>query len=270
MALGSKIVFVVLPLLLMVVAIIVFFGESGAWEEVKDLVLETKEVLPEVGIGLDELSADVSIPATHKDAILRLERTINGGMLGEKENCFASFDGLPELEEKGTSLNFALRGNKTVLTVKGGSGGKQIITDLHREFSGMKPCVVAGIGGVADNFHDYFFAGQRERLIHPYFQGVGSLTIGHWDGGYTGISGNHIQVESFDEDTVNDEGNNFENGGWLFTPDGEHVCFFPTNKEFDADDDGLENDFFEIGENSIANKITENKLKLCEVGSGES
>lgn len=264
MGVASKIFLMLIPLVFLFVVLAIFLGGEGLLEKVKGAVLGAKDILPKVSVGLEEQKAEVTIPDEHRTQILNLQQRIvfllsGRGRGAARENCFDNYGTLPDLGEGGTSLKFELRGDKTVLTVFGGAGGKQVITDLSTEFPNMKPCVIAGEGEVSKNFVAHFL--DEKKLYYPYFTGVNSLTV--WDG-TSGDTGNRIGVGNFDADTVNDEGDNLENAGWLFTPDGEHICFFPTNKIADYDDDGIDNDYFGLAkENSIPNRINQGKLLYC-------
>ncbi len=253
-----------IPIVFLFLILAIFFRGEGLLSKVKEAILGAKEVLPKVSVGLEEQKAEVTIPDEHREQILDLQKTIVFMLSGKgrgvpRENCFAEDGVFSDLGEGGTSLKFELRGDKTVLTVSGGAGGKQIITDLSTEFPSMKPCVIAGEGDVSKNFLAHFV--EEKELYSPYFTSVNSLTIWY---GTSGYNGNRISVGGFDSDTVNDEGNNLENGGLLFTPDGEHICFFPTNKVPDYDDDGIDNDYFEsVKENSLQNRLNQGKLSYC-------
>lgn len=259
MSVASKIVFYVLPIVFLLVVLVIFFGESGVWEELKDTVLDLKRFLPEMGMGSEELNADITIPETHQTQVLSLSKTIFTMLGTGKENCFANYGGFSELGEEGTSILINLAGNKSVLTIGGGAGGKQIFAELTSEFPGMKPCVIAGKGRVAEHFFNFFIEDGKQ-LIYPYFQPVEAVTIFYRTRGnnQNAIDGNSIAFLDVDA------GDNFEDQGWLFTPDGEHICFFPTNWVFDYDDKGIANEWFTGGEeNSLPNLIKQGKLKLC-------
>lgn len=262
MGVAGKIIFLVVPLIFLIVVVLIFFGETGSWEELKDIVLGIESVLPKVGVGLEELKGEVSIPAQHQTAILDLKSTIIDKMLKPgKVNCFEKFNGFSDLGEQGTTLEFALQGDKTVLTVGGGAGGKQIITDLRTEFPGMTPCVIAGGQIVTERFFTYFIEGQRERLNQPYYQPVSSIKIYY---STTHRNGNKIEVADFGDNAVNDESKNFESDGWLFTPDGKNICFFPTNWGTNHDEDGIANEWFTLDEeNSIPSRIERGDLARC-------
>ncbi|MEK6809374.1 MAG: hypothetical protein AABY40_01750 [Nanoarchaeota archaeon] len=238
-----------IPLVVLVVVLAILFRpEEGLFDKVKGLILGAKDILPTVSVGLEEQKAEVTVPDIHEAEILELGNTLQGMLGSGKENCFANYGGVSEIGEAATSLRFELRGDKTLLTVYGGAGGKQVITKLSVDFPGMKPCVIAGAGGVSENFFKHFIEG--EKLTYPYFSPVNSLALLS--------SSNDINIP--DINLVND----LEENGWLFTPDGKHICFFPTNTVADYDDEGIDNDYFTIAEeNSIQNRINAGKLQRC-------
>ena len=254
MGVVSKVFFILVPLVFVLLVLTILFINDGGGllGEIKQAALGAKDVLPKVSVGLEEQKAEVTIPDEHREQILNLQKAIVLMLSGKargvpRENCFADYGGFSALgEEGGTSLTFESRGDKAVMKVFVGSGGKQTIDDLSAEFPGMKPCVIAGEGSVSKNFFNYFLGGKPE-LIYPYYQPVKSFTINN-----NGISIPQLDIK-----------NNLD-GGWLFTPDGQHVCFFPTNKFSTADDDGIFKGFFSVSqENSIPNKINRGELQLC-------
>lgn len=248
MGTASKIFMILVPLAFFFLVMVILFGGEGLVNGMKKAILGIKEVLPDVSVGLEEQKAEVTIPDVHRAEIFKLRQTIQGMLKFGNKDCFANYGGISELGEAATSLTLQLQGDKTLLTVYGGAGGKQIITDLSTEFLAMKPCVIAGEGGTSENFFKHFIDG--EELIYPYFSPVKSLTILS--------STNDINIP--DLNLVND----LEDNGWLFTPDGEHICFFPTNKVADYDNAGIDNDYFTLEEeNSIQNRINAGKLQQC-------
>ena len=206
-----------------------------------------KDLLPTYSFGLEEQKAEVTVPDVHRAEVFRLRQTISGMLGAGKENCFANYGGLSEIGDGQTSLAFAEQEEKTVLTVSSGAGGKQIIADLSTEFPGMKPCVIAGTGRESENFFKHFL--EDEDRIHPYFSSVTSLEL---------VSSASIIVPDLDLDT------DLDDKGWLFTPDGEHICFFPTNVISDYAESGIDNNYFtDEEENSIPNRINGGKLLYC-------
>ncbi len=249
MGIATKIVFYALPIILLIVVLVIFFGEAGAWEELKDNVMTVKEYLPDIGFGLEEVTAgEAEIPPEQKEALLGLNTSINS--LRGKANCTVKYKSFPDLGE--TLFEIKLKGENSVLTTVGGPGGKWKITDLRFEFPGMRPCVIAGHSSITENFYNHFL--QRERAIIPYFRPVNSIKIA-FEEGITRYDGNVIRVSDFDQDIVNDEGDNLEDGGYIFTPDGVHFCFFPTNKINNHDKDGMDNDYFTSGGSNSIQKI---------------
>ncbi|MDP3698174.1 MAG: hypothetical protein Q8R47_01165 [Nanoarchaeota archaeon] len=252
MGVVSKVFMMLIPLVvLFVVLAILFRPEEGLFDKAKGLILGAKDVLPTVSVGLEEQKADVTIPDVHREEIFKLRQTIQGMLGSGNKNCFANYGGISDLGEGGTSLKFDVRGDKTLLTVSGGAGEGQTIADLAAEFPRMKPCVIAGEGGTSKNFFTHFI--EEKQLMYPYFTPVNSLSIFGGGSDYNGINIPELSLQS-----------NLEDGGWLFTPDREHVCFFPTNKVANYDDDGIDNNYFALGEeNSIQNRINQEKLQYC-------
>lgn len=253
MGVASKIFLYLVPLVLLIVISAILFGGEGLFTKVKEAVLSAKDYLPSFSLGLEEQKADVSIPDVHRAEIIKLRETIAGMIGAGKENCFANYGALSELGEAGTSFVFNLENGKTFLTVFGGAGGKQVITDLSGEVQGMKPCVIAGPSGESEHFFKHFMQGQE--LIYPYFSQVNSLSIS-----YNTQAVNENTVAAPELELEND----LDDQGWLFTPDGEQICFFPTNDVSDYGDEGIDNDYFTRGQkNSVPNRIDEGALKMC-------
>ncbi len=250
MGIATKIFLYVIPLVFLIVVLALLFGGPGSlFDKVKNVILSAKDFLPSFSLGLQEQKAEVSIPDEHRAEIASLKKTISS-MQG-KENCFANYTMFSDLGDKGTSLTFELKGDKTLLTAYSGSGGKQVITDLSGEVAGMKPCVIAGPGGVSKNFFTHFIDGGE--LLYPYFSPINSVKIFGSSSSYNGISMPETNLQS-----------NLEDGGWLFTPDGEHICFFPTNLVSNHDDNGIDNDYFTLSEqDSIGNRVKQGKLQRC-------
>src|SRR3989344_4490185 len=267
MSVASDIIFYVLPLTFLIVVVILFFGQGGMWEDLKDTVNELKDkwgvswILPRIGIGQEALEADVSVSEEHRGQVLEITRVINT-MLGEnKHNCFGDFGELSDLGEEGTTLIFEYRGDRTIMTIQGGAGGQQQITELRAEFPGMRPCVIAGRDELVENFFNYFIDYQDKVCgggpCYPYYQQVDSISIA-----YRTDNNNANQIivagPGFSDGPVNDESDNFESHGWLFTPDGRHICFFPTNYHANNDEDGIANEWFTEGEDdSIPNQVNQ-------------
>ena len=244
---------------LLIIALFVYGGE-GIIGKVKEALLGEKDVLPKVSVGLEEQKAEVTIPDEHREQILNLQKAIVLMLSGKdrgvtNENCFADYGGFSALgEEGGTSVTFESRGDKAVMKVFAGSGGKQTIDDLSAEFSGMKPCVVALTGDKVDNFVAHFL--EEEELVYPYYSDVNLLTISY---STKGINGNRISAPDLELVNVLDD------EGYLFTPDGKSICFFPTYQVGGTGYDGLAKGLTNGGifADSIPAKIKEGKLSMC-------
>ena len=228
----------------------------------------------------DSSAFKLDIPADQRSQIDTLKDTIELMLKSSKKNCFANYGGLSDLGERGTSLTLTYDPavDSTKLRVLGGEGGEQVITNLLYEFKGMKPCVVAG-GIVAENFRKRFIT-QENTQISSVYNPINELTIYYETESAAGLfglgllkgatcsNGNRIIVPEFGEQPVNDECNNLREGGFLFKPSSEpgsqHICFFPTNTEFNANEDGQ--DWIYIsGEESqgIKSRYAKDELVRC-------
>lgn len=244
MSVQQRLVFYLVPVLLLIVAggVFYFFG-GGLFGNTEDVVVGLKDsVYESVNFGTDSLSSNVTISAEHKEEIENLVNSIKS--LQGKENCFLEYTSLTDLEERGVSISFEKTLNGTKMTVMGGAGGTQIITDLLQTIEGMEPCVIAGsTTAPAKNFEDYYFKNEGE-LSEIHYSNVNSVSILYTDGGYWRYSANVIQVPSLG---IN-RGNNFKSNGWLYTPDGKNFCFFPVSGNYE---EGLPDKYFEGGDGSI-------------------
>ncbi|HLD00170.1 MAG TPA: hypothetical protein VJC39_00320 [Candidatus Nanoarchaeia archaeon] len=228
----------------------------------------------------DSSAFKLDIPADQRSQIDTLKDTIELMLKSSKKNCFANYGGFGDLGERGISLTLTYDPavDSTKLRVLGGEGGEQVITNLLYEFKGMKPCVVAG-GIVAENFRKRFIT-QENTQISSVYNPINELTIYYETESAAGLfglgllkgatcsNGNRIIVPEFGEQPVNDECNNLREGGFLFKPSSEpgsqHICFFPTNTEFNANEDGQ--DWIYIsGEESqgIKSRYAKDELVRC-------
>ena len=260
MGVPTKVVFYLIPILLLVAVTMVFWAQGGAWEDMKDVVTGLKDnVYSSVGFGTEIVTADVSISSEHTQEIEALVSTIQE-MQG-KEECFAKWDGFSDLGEEETSITFEQLGEDTRMMVRGGDGGENIITELITDFENMKPCVIAGINnhqGLA--FLEYYLEGG-DSLYPGHYNPVNSIQF-YFEGGILTNDGNKIVVTELGI-TQND---NFKSDGWLYTPDGENICFFPTTGSGNDFIHGLPDRWFDPGvESSIPDLYyqLENNVVAC-------
>src|SRR3989338_5848275 len=121
----KKVISYLIPLIFLVLIVIWLFG--GSFPELKEKVSGIKEY---VKFGAEEeLGAKPTIPDDHKNAIKELLKKMNEMKESKINNCFANYQGLPELGEKGTSITFTYNASKdtTKVIVKGGAEGVQIV-----------------------------------------------------------------------------------------------------------------------------------------------
>ncbi len=254
MGVPTKLVFYLIPILLMIAVVMVFWAQGGAWEDMKDILTGMKDKVYEtVGFGTTSLTADVSISAEHQVQVNSVVSAINQ-MKGHKE-CFVNFGDFSELGERQTTISFEVSATGSKMVVMGGT--QQVLTET---FEGMTPCVIAGRDDYqVENFRKYYIEGESElNLLH--YSDVGSVQFEYNDGGYFGFTANVIKVPSLGMDTSN----NFNSNGWMYTPDGESYCFFPTSSTNDAD--GLSKKWFDIAYTDsipLSNKTGKNGVVEC-------
>ena len=192
------------------------------------------------------------IPIEHQETLKQLEQTINRMLTGEKADCFGNYktipsstkphSGFPEFKEDGPTITITYDPNRDVstFTVMGGAGGKQEANQFNFEVKHMIPCVIGG-KNVA---RDFFSVVINDEGGKNYFKPVSTIQLGYSDGGYFGFEGNSIIAQGVSP------GNNFKDGGWLYTPDKNHICFFPTGSE------GSDEDFISgQGDNTLSSII---------------
>ena len=141
----SNILLIVLPVTFLVFAGAILFDEAGIWEDLKYNFNSLKEhwvsewvadkIIPEVSLGRDELNSQFFLSDEKRDSIGDLSRTIQRMLDSQKNNCFMDYGELPELEQN--RIFFSKNADGTVMTVMGGSGGDQILTEFREEFSEM-------------------------------------------------------------------------------------------------------------------------------------
>ncbi|MBU0459518.1 MAG: hypothetical protein KJ597_03780 [Nanoarchaeota archaeon] len=259
----SKIVLYLIPIIALVLLGWYYYGSEGGFSKLESTVETVEGYVPNISLGQDELAGGrVEIDAEHREAILRLNETINLMLHGTETNCFVNYSGFPELDEDGTSLTLTYNSaeDKTTVAITGGAGGSQTVTDLELEFEGMQPCVIAGNERITQQFYESYLDPGTSQSPSSAFNPVNSITIAYNTDGH---NENRINYGAGFED--------FEDGGWLFTPDKRHICFFPTKQgdiggSCDGDgEEGLDDDCLtDTNEDeSIPYRVRHNSLTTC-------
>lgn len=254
-------------ILLPIVALLLFAAwQSGGLEGLKNAALGVKEYLPEVEVGLNELSAErVALPVEIQKDVTSLKETLQKMAQSNKINCFAKFNGFRSdlgNDDASVSLTLVYDSSQDLTRVKVNKE-KSVRSDVF-EIKGMKPCVIAGKDAIpesrrniAENFFNYFIEGGPQ--FEPYYKRVQSLQLFYFDN-IGDIAGNKIYVPEFGDAYVNDEGNNLQSNGFLFKGREGEICFFPTNKYRNADEDGIAEEWFSaVEKNSIPNRLARNE-----------
>jgi hypothetical protein len=172
-----------------------------------------------------------SIPAEHQATLEQLQRTIKRMVLGQKTNCFGNYkitpsltkshSGFPEFGEDGPTITITYNPSRDVsmFTVKGGAGGKQEVLTSNFEVKNMIPCIIDK--SVASNFKSFVdgtYSGGE------YYSAISTITLGFSEEGPICTGANSIIGQGLDP------GCNFKDGGTIFTPDNNHICFIPTDE----------------------------------------
>lgn len=240
----EKLGFWIIPLVALIIIAMVYWGPSGFYQDMKELGQTVSGYVPNVSIGMNELNASgVAIPANQIGEISGLDRAIKNMLASNNTNCFyTEWGGLKsDIGEggKSTVINIYYDNNAQAMKIIVANKNGQVYKIFN--FNNTRPCVIAGVYGEAKNFYAHYIDGDP--LVSPYSSGVQGLTIFHQKE-WTSYNGNTVRVVGWPDDgPVNDEGNNFDNGGLLFKGGSNEICFFPTNDEIDADDDGIESDY---------------------------
>ncbi len=238
----EKLGFWIIPLVALIIIAMVYWGPEGLYENMKELGQTVSGYVPNVSIGMNELNASgVAIPSQQVEDVGELKSAIDSMLSSNKKNCFGSFGGFEsDIGESGKStvINIYYNNDPQSMKIIISNQNGQVYKIFN--FNNTRPCVIAGSRNEAKNFYAHYIDG--EPLVSPYSSTVQGLTI-FYQKEWTSYNGNTLRVVGWPDDgPVNDEGNNFDNSGLLFKGEGNEICFFPTNNEIDADDDGIESD----------------------------
>lgn len=211
-----------LPLVILIVVVAMYFG--GSFPELKEKVGDVKNY---VKFGAEQqLGTTPTIPPDHLDAVNKLISTMKEMKESTVPSCFANYGGLPDLGAKGTSVTFTYDAlnDRTIVSVLGGVEGVQEISS--EELKGIRPCVIAGKytneNDIARNFQYTLLTPNSNQVKGDYYMDVKTVSI---KSSTSGVNGNFIRTS---EPDFSFDSNNFQDGGWLFTPDNKRICFFPT------------------------------------------
>ena len=226
----GKIAAAIIAISIFVIVAVGMFSDFGSFSKLKGTVSNTvTDWTP--NLTQEANTADVSIPESHRNAILKLNETIHKMVKSNKKDCVDNFGGFPDLGEDETSISVVgnLQTNIMQIRVTGGAGGKQIISDLAIDIPGAKLCVIGGEEIITEGFEKK----AKGESSNTYWTPTASVKIKQDDGGYTGITENRINYGKGFMD--------FEGNAWLFPPGDGFICFFPT-VDGDSDDDGVNDD----------------------------
>lgn len=220
---------------LLVAAIIIWFvlAPSGAFSKLKEATSGVKS-FANIDIGAREEAGgfpsllpqqQVSVDS-FVEAVKAMQEKAPQRKPGGELGCFQQYTPFPPLADSSLILKYSPSPlDLTTLIVKGGKDGLQEVE--YHEFPGLRPCVIAGsksfdgkatseTAPIAENFRTTFLS-RTGRIVKPYFLETGTITL-QGDGDKNKLT---AQGESLSEIFT------FNDGGWLFTPDGKRICFLP-------------------------------------------
>lgn len=227
----EKIVGYVIPIAVLVFLMLYMYGGTGALQDVKEKVVGFADKY--IDIGKEEISAQASLTGTQKGDLSALKASLQKIVQSDKKNCFYNYGGLEDFgEDNNLEITMTYTGNGTQIYVKGGASTAQYITSENFFIEGMKPCVIGGSSLVTSNFIDKFLKSSSS-MVSGYYTPVNGIKITY-----------ESAVSRFDENRIDYGGGlmDFEGHEWLFSPDNEHICFFPTVDTW-SDADGLNDDY---------------------------
>ncbi len=221
------------------------FGEEGSFSKAQGAVKETMRTIVSAinpSIGAKAVQAQDIISEQHQQEIQSFVGAVNHLKNSAKQDCFVGFSGFSDFGEQGTVIRLQQQGNDVVMTVFG-SGGLRRDTDQEKTFEDMRLCVIAGEDEyntaipevftrkflhVEYGFNEKTNTFQRRGVTGTYFRRVSSLVM-VYDAPTFGSNANRI-----------DYGNGFVDfsDNVLFTPDNNHICFFPLSSS-GPDEEGL-------------------------------
>lgn len=248
----KKVIYYLIPLVFLVLFVMWQYGPEGLFDDMKDAVKGIVEMPQEIGAEDVEVE-EIQLSEGQLNAIDGLEQTIKSMLGSETNDCFQQYNKFPSLEENNVLLEFEYSGGETTLVVK--KGEEHRLIDEVIEIREMVPCVIAGEneeGVISENFYYTFLDEDLDNVKGSVYSSVDNVKIA-------------FDTAGFNENRI-DFGvgfRDFEDEGWLFTPDNKHICFFPT-VDGSNDEDGLNDDWFKEKERrSISRLIKEGKLSVC-------
>ncbi len=261
----EKLGFWIIPLVALIIIALVYWGPEGFYQNMKELGDTVSGYVPNVSIGMNELNASaVALPAGQAGEISALKSMITKMLDSPDNNCFGDFGGFKSdlgNGDKTTTITFYYDNTPQMTKMKVVNGIGNVYAIYN--FSGMRPCIIAGRDNEAENFYRHYVKGEPN-LFTPYYrvavEGIAQGLKISYQNEWSSYNGNTLEVLGWPDDfSVNDEGNNFDNGGLLFKGNNKDICFFPTNKEIDYDDDGIEADIVK----ELKQKVKNGNLPTC-------
>ena len=251
----KKVFMYLIPLIVIVITSLGYFGDNGLFAPIKELGDDIKDAAPNVSAGMQKLKADdIELPGDIGVQLESFKEAIEEMLNSPNTNCFGNYQSFSDLDA-GTNgwfsdpksvhiaLSYDPSKRETLFVIDAGSGQQYALYNLS-----MDLCVVGGKkrGNFlpTERFFRNFISADKE-FTSDFSNPLTSLKIHFSDSGF---NGNVIRVlgDGFEagEHPVNDEGDNYQSG-YLYKQGDRGICFLPTNYLNDYDEDGVENDWIQ-------------------------
>lgn len=252
----KKVIMYLIPLIVLVITSLGYFGDNGLFAPIKELGDDIKDAAPNVSAGMQKLKADdVEIPGEIGVQLESFKAAIEEMLNSSNTNCFGNYQSFSDLDADTNGwfsdpksvtirLSYDPSRRETLFVIDTGIGQQYELYNLS-----MDLCVVGGKERAGllptERFFRHFISADRNDVNLDFSNPLTSLEIFFDDEGF---NGNIIRVlgDGFTagEHPINDEPDNYESG-YLYKQGDKGICFLPTNYLNDYDEDGVENDWIQ-------------------------
>ena len=264
----GKLAMYILAILMGLFILAAFLGKGSFFEEVKLMTedaVSTVDGYVDIKVGLDERpSSEVQIPFDQQRAVIQFLKSVSE--MEGKRNCFMNYrlpetvgkDGFPYFTEDGTKVVLKKEGSTMTIRVHDKGERESFDPELQVTSTTLEPCVISGTAEGESEGKDVasaFLEGLRsKRFSGDYFLPVSSIVIQGSDDEEDGNILNYKYSDGVSDDIA------LHDAGWLFTPDGKHICLFPTSGDRE---EGLDEDIFRDSDGLMVLKAKQGELPIC-------
>jgi|SRR3989338_446506 len=199
----------------LLIATMFFWGDQSLFAGAKEATQGLTRFLPDVSLGAKEIRrGEITVPGEIKPNVEKFYQAIM--VMKGKGPCFQKYStlGLPDLGE--VTIGFQHTGQEYKMLVS-----ERGVTEVSAYPLGdITLCLVAG-KEVGEHFYNNFLAENKRDFQEPYYKIIDSRS-----------SGDTLAITSDGGDAsliVGGSTYDLKDGGFLFTPGENKICFFPTN-----------------------------------------